>query len=737
MRTKLITLIGLLFFWVKMTAQERAPEALPMLPLTRVTSWYFSGTDYDRIIEEYKHGYRLRIPPYKVYLPSVVVTAQRMESDANKTPASIVTARFWEGNRTVPEALTTSSGVFVQKTNHGGGSPFVRGLTGNQTLLLIDGIRLSNATFRYGPNQYLNTIDPYSIQNMEVLKGGGSVGYGSDALGGTLNVLSRDMHFTSTDRVRWQNKITSYWRNQDMEKTLHAESNFSNRKLAFHMGGTLRNFGDLVGGDTTGVQRPTGYDEMAFDLKVKLRLDTASTLTVMHQFFQQTDVPIFHKIQLEDFARNLVSLQRRQLSYARYEWLAPQLRTVWGTEGRSLKTGLQKITITASLQNTDEHRESQKNGSPMLRKEADDVRSLGVSALAKYKFAEWWLSTIGIETYHDLVSSNRTNMDTGTGSETDKRGLYPDGATHLSSAIFCTNQWESGDWNFTGGLRFNHFSIKVEDENIGEAHLTPSAFVWNAGALRKLGKSDAAFFSFNTAFRAPNVDDLGTLGIVDFRYELPTADLKPEKSYNMELGWRHQRENWSANLAVFRNELRDLITRVRVGADSIAGYPVYQKENVQEGFIQGIEFSGSLSLTNGFLLHGNLAWQYGQNVTDNEPLRRIPPFFGNLSLQYGGGGNYSKRLAKYQNWWGTLEWLFAAKQGRLAAGDKADNRIPLGGTPGWNVLNLNGYWRFSKSRYAMTLRAGLWNIFNADYRYHGSGVNGVGRSVTAGVTVGF
>ena len=64
--------------------------------------------------------------------------------------------------RTTPESLVGTTGVFIQKTNHGGGSPFIRGLTGNQTLILIDGIRVNNSTFRYGPNQYFNTIDDHT-----------------------------------------------------------------------------------------------------------------------------------------------------------------------------------------------------------------------------------------------------------------------------------------------------------------------------------------------------------------------------------------------------------------------------------------------------------------------------------------------------------------------------------------------------------------------------------------------
>jgi mono/diheme cytochrome c family protein len=58
-----------------------------------------------------------------------------------------------EWPRTTPEALADAAGISVQKTNHGGGSPIVRGMMGNLVLALVDGIRLNNATSRYGPNQ--------------------------------------------------------------------------------------------------------------------------------------------------------------------------------------------------------------------------------------------------------------------------------------------------------------------------------------------------------------------------------------------------------------------------------------------------------------------------------------------------------------------------------------------------------------------------------------------------------
>ena len=130
-------------------------------------------------------------------LAEVVITANRYGSLQIKTPEAI---RVIDNKsiqkfqlRTAPEALLLTPGVFVQKTNHGGGSPFLRGLTGNQTLLLVDGIRLSNATMRYGPNQYFNTIDVFSIEKIEVLRGSGSVQYGSDAIGGTIQAFSHEL----------------------------------------------------------------------------------------------------------------------------------------------------------------------------------------------------------------------------------------------------------------------------------------------------------------------------------------------------------------------------------------------------------------------------------------------------------------------------------------------------------------------------------------------------------------
>ncbi len=636
-------------------------------------------------------------------LSEVVISANRFNTIGINTPAAIRILNYKPVQdyqlRTSAEALTLTPGVFVQKTNHGGGSPFIRGLTGNQTLLLLDGIRLSNSTMRYGPNQYFNTIDIFSLDRMEVLRGSGSVQYGSDALGGTIQAFSYEL--STTEETAWGGTLLTRIGIPDMEQSIHSDVSFSGRSAAMQAGITWRNFGDIVGGDTTGRQVPTGYDEFDHDFKGRIFLSPRSSFTILYQSVSQRNVPVYHKIALENYAINKADPQKRKLGYLKFN--------------HDLITGILKsLVFTASFQETREGRASRKNGSDILRNEYDKVRTLGFSTEAIVSDDDLWSGTIGFEVYSDLVNSNRTDTDLLTDAVASKRGLYPDGSTMTSLALFTIHSMEMVKWNITAGARVNSFIINVDDQELGMTKLTPSALVGNLAVMRKLDARSNLFVSLNTGFRAPNIDDLGTLGIVDFRYETPNFGLKPESSFQYEAGYKFIGQKLRGDLFLYRNELYNLITRIRIGDETIDGYPLYQKENSERAYIQGIETAWDLSLHRSVTLSGNITYTYGRNITKNEPVRRIPPLFGRLAFDYSPG-----------QWYLGLEWLAAAMQDRLAQGDKDDNRIPEGGTPGWNIFNFStGHtWKFIAANLSFN------NLFNKDYRYHGSGVNGYGRSL--------
>lgn len=638
----------------------------------------------------------------------LLVTARRFPADRFDTPEAIrpvdqKAIRFYQP-RTSPEALMNVPGVFVQKTNHGGGSPFLRGLTGNQVLMLVDGVRLNNATFRYGPNQYFNTIDIFNTARMEVLYGSGSVQYGSDALGGVIQVLTPELMYA--DKIEYHARAAAKVMTQGMEQSGRAEIGLSGKKAAFRGGFTYRNFGDLIGGDTTGRQAPSGYDEYAFDLKTVLAAGKHLNITLMHQGFAQNHVPVYHKIQLENFNLNEFQPQTRALSYAKIE-------------GKSHHAWAEQFSLTLSRQASEEGRLSRKNGSATRREENDRVASIGAVALLGSRFSRIWSANSGIEVYHDRVTSSRQDVDETTQVTVQKRGLYPDGSTMSSAAVFSLHEFNFNSLKINAGARYNTYNIQVKDETLGAVSLQPGAFVWNAAIQYRWTAGFTSFLSYNSTFRAPNIDDLGTLGIVDFRYEVPNYDLKPESGHNVQLGVKWRSKGFEMETYLFRNELRNIINRIKVPDQVIQGYAVYQKENAEKAYIHGAESSFNWRFLPSLELGGHIAYAFGRNMSRFEPVRRIPPLNGRLYLQYTAPFG-----ARFQ-----AEYLGAGKQYFLAQGDRDDNRIPKGGTPAWNILNFFAGYKWK----SLAFQAGVHNLLNADYRLHGSGVNGPGRSAWLGV----
>ncbi len=636
-------------------------------------------------------------------LNEVVITASRSANQEFQTPNSIkiLNKKYLKtyASRTTPEALIGINGVFVQKTNHGGGSPFVRGLTGNQTLLMVDGIRLSNSTFRYGPNQYFNTIDPFSISKIEVLKGGGSVQYGSDALGGTIQVFTAEPEFNT----KWKGNFLGRIATQGMEQTARGEINYGGEKLAVSASFGYRNFGDLVGGKLTGRQSPSGYDEQMGNFKAKLKLGKG-ILVLANQYFEAKDVPVYHKVVLENFAINEFQLQRRNLSYAKFNQ-------------KNNSKIFNEVSLIGSLQMTYEGRNSQKNGSTRLIQETDKVYTKGLTTNIFSEFSEKWTANSGIEIYHDLVRSSKVDRPASiTSSEAPKnlRGLYPDNSTFLNYSLYSLHQFIQNHWQFSAGLRYNGFSIIVPDETIGKTNLTPQTLVKNFSISYLIGSKSNIYASYNAGFRTPNVDDLGTLGIVDFRYELPTNNLKPEKSNNYEIGYKFRSNRFSAATAFYYSDLRDLITRVKVPNQVINTYSVYRKENIEKAYIKGIEAEFEALMSKDLKTYGGISYTYGQNITKNEPMRRIPPLNGRLGLEFRKNSFFIRP-----------ELLFASKQERLAQGDKDDNRIGKNGTAAWQIVNIYGGYEYKW----LNINLSAQNLTNKDYRTHGSGINGVGRSL--------
>jgi hemoglobin/transferrin/lactoferrin receptor protein len=642
-------------------------------------------------------------------LDSVIVESRNIKiaEIANPFIVSSIAAKQIQQNgaRTTPEALMGVSGVFLQKTNHGGGSAFIRGLTGNQTLLVMDGIRINNATYRYGPNQYLNTIDMFTLNKIDILKGIGAIEYGSDAMGGVIQMETKQNSLKDVGKLHVSN--TSKFVTHQMESTNRTEVQFAQKKWDFIGGISFKNYGDIWGGGNIGKQTPTGYSENNYDLKTKIKIDNKQEITISSQNTAQKNIPIYHKILLENFRINQMDDQIHNLHYVKYKY-------------KGNNKLVNELIVNTSIQRSIENRSIQKNNAVIIRNENDTIHTTGVTAEIISKPTGFWTINTGFDYYKDRVNSIASELNTSTSNQILKRGLYPNKSTYNNSSLFSIHYITAGKFKLITGIRYNFLNIKITDTDLGNIALKPSALVTNFGINYQVNKNNAVFGSFTSGYRAPNIDDLGTLGIVDFRYEIPSYDLKPEKSLNLEIGYKYNSPKRNFTVSMFNMQLKDIIARVIVDGKVINGYNVYNKKNIESSYIKGAEFSYSQVLHSGFVVQTNATYTYGQNVSKNEPMRRIPPFFGQTSIAWN-----------HKNITLACRHQFAGNQTRLAKGDMDDNRIGKNGTPGWNTLNIDA----SIALKHLDININLMNLINEKYKTHGSGVFGMGRA--AGVTVNF
>lgn len=705
---------------------ERGLFVLSRLPGVRTLQ--LSATGYAPLVRTVDDGVdELSIsmePTALLRAQSMTVTAQRSDEHSFDVPQSVtvVGERELLENvvRTAPETLTNQPGIWVQRTTHGGGSPIIRGLVGNQVLLLVDGIRLNNATYRYGPNQYLSGIDPGLMDRIEAVRGSGSVLYGSDALGGVVQVLSRTPSF-SDDRARVLGRFAGQWTSGGMEQSGRADLEIRGEKVAFLAGFAQRHYGDVVAGGDLGTLTPTGYDARAGDAKLLLRTGSSGLLTAAFQLSTQSDVPRYDQVALGGYASNDYDPQTRQLTYVKWETF-------------STNRWRQSIRVTASFDRSVEGVFSRQQGASKVRTQRDEVDSFGlVAEIASTPSATWQVQS-GVEYYGGRVRSAATETDTNSGVATNLRGSYADGSTTSSLAAFTSHQVQWNRFRFSGGVRFNAVSVSVKDALFGDQDVHPAAWVGQVGVLYELTPRIRAVFSGNTGFRSPNVDDLSKFGAVESTvFEIPSSSLAPERSLTVEAGLKLSGNDAFGALTAYQTTLSNLVERVPAtygGISVVDGRKVYQKQNVGEALLRGIEAEADFSLTPSLSAYGNVTYTWGEVRSTGTPMRRIPPLFGTAGLHYSHGGRDG-------GFWVKGELATAAEQNRLAAGDRSDPRISSrlvnGVTPAWTCWNVHAGIPYRSARIQVTLQ----NLFDEAYRVHASGVDEYGRSARVRLVLEF
>ena len=680
-------------------------------------------------------------------LDPVVVTANLSERKQFKVGRSVevVSAkRVSEKNpKSLPDLLDETPGVHVQKTNAGAGAPMIRGLIGPDNLILLDGVRMNNSTYRTGPNQYMALVDPWAMSRVEVLRGPGSVMYGSDAMGGVLNVIALDPRDLGSRLWGLTGRLSGASAYSGLGGTLQGD--FTSGRYSGYVGGSFNHFGEVRAGG--GESQPLSeYSRSSIREKFKVKLNERWSLVSAlywtavwdagrtdrlaqgrYRFYDNNDLTAY--LRFERVGEGLFHRVRLNISYRHTNEEVTRYRCA--TAGGTVAD--RAACLTGELEQ-------------LTRKDRsnDAVHTPGIFATWEGRFFDQRLRLVlGGEGYFDFVSSEAARADADGDWEwkSRSRGNYSDGSRYYSLGAFLRGdvdllKFQDSVIALDGGARLSYFDAAAPDvPGFGDVRYQHAGFVGSAG-IKYLYREDLnLYLDYSQGFRAPNLQETTVMGDSGSFFEVPNDNLGPVSSDTLELGMKIRFPAMWLHMAGFQSWLDGLIDRETVPRDDweemgpsagdVGGQTVKRRVNVNSGIYRGIEAMVRTVPYKGVSLWANLAWVRGE-ITDDEgniePARRVPPVSGAGGLRYEHDG--LKLFAEFY-----VKW--ASNQGRLSPEDEEDLRIcedpnnpgyllaECEGSPSWVTFNLRG--GYSPADW-IRINAVIENITDVRYKYHGSGI---------------
>ncbi len=665
----------------------------------------------------------------QTFASDVVVTPGRgREEESFDLPEAVsVTAREELDSRPLhllPQALREEIGVLLQQTTTAHASPFIRGFSAQRIVSLIDGVRLNTSTFRTGATQYLGWIAPGVVQRMEVVRGPGSVQYGSDALGGAVNVVSFRPPLSPAG-TRVSGSLEGQVGSADLSGGLDVGAMVQMPSFAFRVGGATRRIDDLRPGrgrdshaavtrflglpsTTVDTRLPrTGFAQTGGHFVGSARLDDAATLDLLYLHEAQRGVRRYDReLGGDGLHRSEFDPQRLDFGVIRYT--------------RPAARGLRDVTAAVSFNRQQDDRLEQARPTSRLARQDSRVTALGYQAQATRPLGADHDLTFGGELYDEYFGTAGVFEDPLTGDRETVRPRIPDDTRYQSLGVFAQDATTlaSGAVSLRGGVRYGRFVFRTRpDESLGvEAErVTADALTFSSGAVIRLGDRLNATAAVSRGFRAANALDLGAIGISGGGFEIAPSNaarlgaetgssdgagatstgrrvgqLGPETLYAFELGLKLRTPTVTAAITAFDLELRDVIQRrtaifpTPVVGQAIGGYeivrqdeagrafvagdprPIVTRVNVDRARVRGLEGDLSAWLGESWVVGGRFSTASGRDLDSGDPFRRMPPPLGGVRARFEPTG---------REHWLEAHAAFAWRQTRLSPGDLSDARI--------------------------------------------------------------
>lgn len=667
---------------------------------------------------------------------SLVLQVRRFSSEVVVTPArgieettfsvpepmSVTSRRDIDSRpyQLVAQVLREEPGVLVQQTTSAQASPIIRGFTGQSNVYLLDGVRLNTGAWRGGPSQYLAWVDGAIVDRIEVVRGSGSVQYGSDALGGTVQVLTRPAPF-GLGLARVGGTVEALGGTADKSFGGQADLTIRTTAASIVVGGSGRRVEDLRAGggkDSHNAvtrflglpstilgsrMRATAFDQGGVHGTGTFGVGSNASLRAFYTHDTQVGASRYDRVLGgEGVYRSGFDPQTLDLGLVRYE--------------RAISGLLDGVSATFSVNRQADGRFEQARPIARLDTQAATTTALGYQAQAHRNLRRHQI-VVGGELYDESTGASRQLIEPN-GIVTPARPDIPDGTSYSNLGIFAQDTVNVSDrLTMRGGLRYSSFSFATKPDalfGVTAEDVTMRSATFQAASIVRLLDGLNLTFEVGRGFRAANAADLGSIGLsggggfeitpskanamgalvgttgaADARSTgVRVPALRPEVAYHYELGVKARVGRFSGTLNGFDMEFFDAIQRralvfdTNVVGSTVSGFqivrqdaaglayiaqdvrPVGTRVNVDRTRILGFDGEGEVQLTSTWTASGYFSMSNGRLLATGEYVRRMPPPMGGAKVRWTAGRLWTE---------GVL--TFAAEQTRLNSGDLSDARI--------------------------------------------------------------
>jgi hemoglobin/transferrin/lactoferrin receptor protein len=531
--------------------------------------------------------------------PGLVTDRRKVDTAVNLIPNQEI---FERAPEVVAQVVDEEPGVNLQRTSPSLSAVFVRGLTGRNVAVFVDGVRYTTSAQRGGVGTFFSLIEPSSLETVEILRGPNSSQYGSDVHGGVVNFISQaprygnvNSEFHGRGNIFYTSPTNGFGGNTlftSGTRTYGLLLNVNARRIS-----TLRPAGGLdhhaavtrflgLPSDVFGTRLPdTGFTQYGGLARASFNLDDNTQLLVSYARNQQDNGKRYDQL-LGGDGNNIADLRDLMADtfYVR----------VFRQELGFFDNG----SFTFSYNGQREERINQGGqGNPAgaITNQRERTNVLGFNFYLDKQLGDRNTFLIGADVYRDKIKAPAFTFDPTTRTFTNSRPRIPNGARYLSYGFYAQDNFTAipDRLQINGALRYSVSSYVSRAANAqpgpGGVPLFPDdsarfgAFSGRLGAVVNVTGGFDIAGRYTRGFRAPNTTDLGILGLVGTGFEvdattaaarggfigttsggdavstgIPVNRLRPESSDSFDLSFRYTSRRFAAELTGFTTKLSDV-----------------------------------------------------------------------------------------------------------------------------------------------------------------------------------